>query len=154
MKLSLLIVLLLVSSPVLAKVIAEVNISPAGSFSVKSGSIKGSVTRTKDGFTAKKLSVKVKSLKTGVELRDKHLREKLGSDSHPSISLYRVNAKNGRGVGILKIKGIKRKIGFTYKIDGKNIIADFKINLTDFKISGISYMGVGVKDIVEVKATL
>lgn len=137
-----------------ANIVAEVAISPAGSFSVSSGAIKGQLTHSDNGFTAKKLSIKVKSLKTGMELRDKHLKEKLKSNVHPSVSLYKIVAKNGKGSGELKIKNIKKKISFTYKKVGSKVVAKFSVNLADYKIDGINYMGVGVKDIVEITAQL
>lgn len=154
MKLFIAILTLTLCTSLYANVTAEVEISPAGSFAVKSGAIKGQVTQTRDGFSAKKLSVRVNDLKTGMDLRDKHLKEKLGASINPSVILYNVVAKNGNGVGELKVKDIKKKISFSYKKEGSDIIAKFKVNLADYKIDGISYMGVGVKDIVEVTARL
>lgn len=154
MKLTILIFLLSQSILAHAQIKAEVNISPAGSFSVNSGRIKGSIQKTTEGFQAKKLSIKVDSLKTGIELRDKHLKEKLQANTHPSISLYNVQAKNGKGVGTLKMRGVKKKISFKYINDSGKIKAKFDLNLTDFGIDGINYMGVGVKNNIKIEALL
>ena len=56
----------------------SVNLTPAGSFQITTPKIKGKVKKSKKGtFTAKKLTVKVKDLKTGIELRDDHMQKRI-----------------------------------------------------------------------------
>lgn len=57
----------------------------------------------------------------------------------------------GKGKGVISIKGISKEISGTYKIEGQTLKANFKLSLQDFKIEKIKYLGVGVKDEVEVK---
>lgn len=89
-----------------------------------------------------------------MELRDKHTKEKLNSSEFPRITVFDVIAANGKGKGVIKIMKVKKPITFTYKESGSKIIADFELKLSDFNIKGINYMGIGVKDIVKIKASL
>lgn len=127
----------------------KIQLSPAGSFEI-SGDISGKAT-VKDGvYTAKKLKFSTKSLKTGIELRDKHTKEKLGK----SILVKEVNGKDGKGTAKIKINGISKKIKFTFKDMGKYVSARFSLSLKDFKFTGINYMGVGVEDKVVVHVNI
>lgn len=133
----------------------DVQLSPAGSFEITTAKVSGKVKKTDTGYKAKKLSVKVKNFETGMDLRNKHTKEKLQSKKYPTISIRDIKAKNGKGVGTIKIMGKKKKIAFTYKEVASNLLeANFKLSLKNFGIEGISYMGVGVQDEVKVKATI
>jgi polyisoprenoid-binding protein YceI len=124
----------------------------AGSFQAKTKKIKGKVQPADGGFTAKKLYVKVKHLETGIEMRDEHLHKRLVTDDANKVVVTNVVAKGGKGSGTINIKGIKKKFSFKYEDKGDNIEAKFKLNLKDFKITGISYMGIGVEDEVSITA--
>lgn len=147
-------VLILAQPAMATEVVVDVNLSPAGSFKAKTDKIKGVVKKTADGFVADQILVSSKSLKTGIELRDKHTLERLQADKFPVISLVKAEGKNGKGSGVIKIMGIEKNIQGTYSVKGKDIIAVFPLKLSDFKITGIRYMGVGVKDEVKVTVTL
>ncbi|MEN0059946.1 MAG: YceI family protein, partial [Bdellovibrio sp.] len=54
----------------------------------------------------------------------------------------------------IRIKGIEKEIEGTYSIEKDVLNAQFKLKLADFKITGIKYMGVGVKDEVTVSVTV
>lgn len=153
-KISLLIVSLLFSFSVFSKgsIKLLVNLSPAGSFEVKSSKVKGSVSRSDGGFTTKGISVKVKSLDSGLELRDDHLKDKLEGKKYKKIKILNGTAKGGKGTATIQVKNIKKKFNFTYKEAGSNLKVKFKLNLKDFKFSGIKYAGIGVKDMVLVEA--
>ncbi|MCO4794129.1 MAG: YceI family protein, partial [Bacteriovoracaceae bacterium] len=131
----------------------SVNLSPAGSFEIK-GKVKGKVSKKDGGFFAKKLSFKVKRLKTGMELRDKHTKDKLEFKSHPNVVVKNAKGSGGKGTASISVRGVTKKIGFKYSVVGKYVKAIFKLNLKDFKFSGINYMGVGVKDKVTVTAVV
>lgn len=142
-------------SPVLANqgIITSVSLSPAGSFEVRSPRIRGAATKNGDGsLSARQLRVSVNSLVTGIELRDEHLRDKLKASEYSDIIVSNAQGESGRGSADLNIAGVQRKIAFTYTERGSVVEVDFHINLRDFSISGISYMGVGVRDQVRVKA--
>lgn len=131
-----------------------VNLSPAGSFHIQSKKVKGKLNKKGDTFTAKELSVKIKSLKTGIELRDDHMKKRLAPEKHPSIIVSDVIAKNGKGKGKITIKGIKKAFSFNYKTNAKLMMADFTLDLNHFKVKDLKYMGVGAKNIVHVKANI
>ena len=133
----------------------SVALSPAGSFQIKSSKVKGKVIKGADGkITANNLRVSIKSLKTGIELRDEHLQKRLEPKIDKKIEVVKAIGKNGKGRGIIKIKGISKKFSFEYKEVGKFVKASFKLSLKEFKISGLSYMGVGVEDVVDVEAVI
>ena len=75
-------------------------------------------------------------------------------EKYPDVKLITAEGKSGEGKGSIEIKGIKKDIKGTYKVDGTNLIADFDLNIKDFKIENVRYMGVGVKDIVHVTAKI
>lgn len=124
----------------------DVTLSPAGSFKAKTGDIKGFATVKGDEVSAQNIVVNLKGLKTGIELRDKHTLKHLETDKHPQAVLVMGKGKGGKGTGKIRIKGIEKEISGTYKVKGKDLQAEFKLNLPDFKITNIKYMGVGVED--------
>jgi len=147
--------LLLVSFNVFAEeaLNATVRLTPAGSFQVKTDKISGKVSKKDGGYTSDKLWVKVKSLKTGIDLRDKHLKERLNYKTNSKIEVTKMSAKNGKGKALFEMNGIKKPISFTYTAKETALTASFKINLQDFKVKDLKYMGVGAKDIVEINAS-
>lgn len=143
------------SSPALANsgVKASIALSPAGSFEAQSPRVRGNVKKNSDGsLSASQLRVSVDSLVTGIELRDQHLHEKLQQKAHPNIIVSQAKGQGGKGSAVLELGGVKKQIPFTYKEMGKKVEVNFTINLKDFSIAGISYMGVGVQDQVKVQA--
>ena len=127
---------------------------PGMSFQAKSSKVKGKVMKADGAFKAEKLSVKVKSLKTEMDLRDEHLREKLKYKEYSNIVVTNGQAKDGKGTATIEIKGVKKPVSFTYKENGKLFVAKFNLSLKEFGITGISYMGLGVKDQVTVEASV
>jgi len=113
--------------------------------------------RGKEGhrFSASELKMSVNTLKTGISLRDRHLKEKLNEEVHPYIIVSEITASEDRGRGKLTIAGITQPVEFQIKNLGDNFAqATFRISLPNYKISGISYMGVGVEDHVEIIAVV
>lgn len=145
----------LISTSVFAKggVKIFVDLSPAGSFEAVASKVKGKAKIVGDKIVAKKLTVSVKKLKTGLDLRDKHLWKKLNYKKYPKIIMLEAVGKNGKGQALFEIRGIKKKLPFTYKkVDAKYMLATFSISLKDFKFKGISYLSVGVKDQIKIEA--
>lgn len=132
----------------------DVVLTPAGSFKGKTADVKGFATKNGDEFTAKNITVGLKSLKTGVELRDKHTLKHLQVDKHPNAILVSATGKGGKGTGIIKIKGIEKPIAGTYKIAGNTLQAKFPLKISEFGITGIKYMGVGVDDEVVIEVSV
>jgi hypothetical protein len=148
------IIALLISFSLFAKgVKISVQLSPAGSFEATAKRVKGSVKVNGDSVSATNLSVSTKSLKTGMDLRDGHLIKKLEYKKHSKIIVKKAEGKGGKGIALFSIRGVEGKVPFTYKkVDSKYMKADFIISLKAFKIEGISYAGVGVKDKIKLEA--
>ncbi len=132
----------------------EIKLSPAGSFVGKTEQVKGTVKKVGTKFVGENIVVNLKSLKTGMGLRDKHTQEHLGTAQFPEAILVKAEGENGKGKGIIKIRGIEKPIEGTYKVVGKDIVATFPIKLSEFKIENIRDMSIGVKDVANVTVTL
>jgi hypothetical protein len=136
-------------------ILVKVALFPVGSFDMTSPMITGKGIKKGDTYTAAELKVPLSSLKTGISLRDEHMREKLLEKQYPDILVTDIAASNGKGTANISIKGVKKPIEFTYKDAGDGTAeATFPLNLPDFKIEGISFKGVGVEDKVEVIAKI
>lgn len=136
------------------KVDIKINLSLGSSFIATTNEVIGSVEKKGDSFVSQLITVKLKNLKTGVSLRDTHTLKHLDVEHFPEVQLKNAIGTNGTGKGTITIKGISKDISGVYKIDGDEIVADFDLNLPDFKIEGIRYMGLGVKDKVHVTAVV
>jgi hypothetical protein len=134
-------------------IVISVELSPAGSFEI-TGRLKGSITKKGSSFSAEKLTFSVPKLKTGLELRDEHTIKYLSNSGKFKTITVVAKGKDGKGIGIAKVRGKKKKFKFTYEQSGRYIIAKFKLSLKEFGIDGISYMGIGVDDQVEIIATV
>lgn len=127
-------------------VVVDVTLNPMGDFKAKTNDVSGFATLSGDEIKAENIVVKLKSLKTGVELRDKHTQKYLETEKFPEAVLVSAKGKNGKGTGKIKIRGVEKEIAGDYKVSGKKMQAKFKLNLADFNITDINYMGVGVED--------
>lgn len=137
-------------SAIAQNVSVDVVLNPMGDFKLKTSDVKGTATVKGDEVSASNIVVNLKSLKTGVELRDKHTQKHLDTKTHPEAILVSATGKGGKGKGKIKIKGIEKDVDGTYKVEGKTLKADFKVTLSDFGIKDINYMGVGVEDQVTI----
>lgn len=139
-----------------ASATVDVTLSPAGSFKAETKDVKGFATQKGNEVSAQNIVVPLKGLKTGIELRDKHTLKYLEVNKYPEAVLISAKGKGGKGIGKIRIRGIEKDISGTYKIVGKELQANFKLNLPDFKITDINYMGVGVEDevVLNVKVPL
>lgn len=140
---------LLLGLNVYAQVEVDVTLSPAGSFKAKTVQIKGHAVKRGSKVFAKNILVNLRSLKTGIELRDRHTLDYLNVKKFPVAVLVKASGEDGKGEGIIKIKGIQKPISGTYELEDNKLKAKFNLKLSDFDITGIRYMGVGVKDEVE-----
>jgi polyisoprenoid-binding protein YceI len=129
-------------------VVVDCKLSPMGSFQAKTKDVKGSVVIKNNEVQADNISVNLKTLTTEMPLRDDHMKNKyLEVDKYPDATLILGKGKDGKGEGKIKIKGVEHAVSGTYKLVSDNELrAEFDINLSDYKISGIRYLSVGVKD--------
>lgn len=124
------------------------------------GKITGSITEL-GGKVYGSLQVVVADIKTGIELRDKHMKEKyLEVEKFPKITFVLNPVQpNGTGfafTGEMTIKGDTIPINGTAKAntirpEKQLITANFSIDMKDLKSVGVpSYLGVTVADKVDV----
>lgn len=142
----------LLSFSLAASVKVDVQLSPAGSFEIKAPRVRGQVVREGGALKASQLRVAVSSLNSGIELRDEHMKEKLKMSEHPQIVVLNAQGQGGKGTAEIEIAGVKKPIQFTYQEKGRTAEVRFKLSLKDFGIAGISYMGVGVQDTINIVA--
>ena len=130
-----------------------VELSPAGSFEITGSRFKGGkIKRKGDKFSVSDIYIPTNKLKTGIDLRDEHMRKRIKNDS---VLVKKAEGVNGEGKGVILIRDVEKDFSFTYReLDSKFIRAKFTLNLSDFKIPDISYMGVGVEDKIKVEVIL
>src|SRR5690606_24524643 len=121
-------------------------------FVARSSALQGVVVRTSGGgIEARNLTLGLNSLKTGISMRDRHMKDKyLETAKHPRACLSD-RVMHGKFAGLLKIRGIRKKVAGEYEIVGNEVKAEFVVHISDFNIDSPSYMGVGVENEVTVK---
>ncbi len=119
--------------------------------------------KEKDQMLNGEISFLLKSLKTGIDLRDDHLKSKyLEVDKYPTATLKITdlrlpsNLKDGFPFkGTLNLHGVNQPVdgNATVTADSKSqkISADFNIKLSQFKIEIPSFKGITVAEEVQVK---
>jgi len=130
---------------------AQIELSPVGSFEVKGKRVKGHITKTGPNYTADKISVSVKSLKSGIDLRDEHMLKRFTSKK---IIITEAKGSSGKGECYIEINDIKKKTSFTFKDSGSKALIQISIKLSDFEFKKLGYLGVKVQDIVKIKAKI
>lgn len=141
-----------------------------GSFDAKTTALSGSLTPaehhspTFDGSFA----VDLRTLDTGISLRNDHLRgEYLEVDKAPEYASatlseielkgLNVDAPEGKGsfTGSLMLHGAQKPVNGTVEVrkagSSLRVKASFPINLSDYNISEPRYLGIGVKNTVQVE---
>ena len=130
---------------------AYVALSPAGDF-VGNLKVTGSATVNGNKVSAQKIVIDLKSLSTGLDLRDDHAKNKyMEVGKYPEAVLTDATGENGKGTGKLKFHGKENPVSGTYKIVGKMLQAEFKLKMSEYGISDISYKGIGVDDDVKIE---
>jgi polyisoprenoid-binding protein YceI len=152
------IVLMLLSSFVFAETGVEVDfkVTMGKTFTAKTKSVKGKVVQQNGELIPQGIVVDLKTLTTDMGLRDDHMKNKyLEVGKYPEAVLTTGKGKDGKGTGKIKIRGVEKDISGVYKIlNDKEVEAKFDLNLPDYNITGIRYMGVGVKDKVNVRVVV
>lgn len=109
--------------------------------------------------------VKLDTLKTGIELRDRHMTEKyLETAKFPKATLTLDKAtlvlpasgtQKGKTTGVLKLHGKSKEVPVSFEIKGNQgsyaVKATMKVNYKDFGIEVPTYMGVTVKPDLDVE---
>jgi polyisoprenoid-binding protein YceI len=142
-----------------------------GSFDAKTTALSGSVTASASGSAALDGSVIVdlRTLDSGVSLRNEHMREKYlevgkgpeyGQAVLSEIALKGMSPDRPAGKGSftasLALHGVKKAVTGAVDVhpagEGLRVKASFPLNLSDYNISEPRYLGVGVKNTVQVEA--
>lgn len=145
---------ILTSSVFASEASVDIRLSPAGNFTAKTSAVTGFAKKVGTKVVAENITVNLKTLKTGLSLRDEHTLKHLDVQKYPNALLVKAEGENGQGTGLIKIRDIEKPIKGTFKLVGAKLQAEFPILLSDFKIAGIRYMGVGVKDQAVVKVEI
>jgi polyisoprenoid-binding protein YceI len=135
----------------------QVTLRPAGSFIARSSALAVKGTAAADGaaVSATDLVLDLDSLKTGIDLRDQHMRKKyFETDKYPQALLKSATGKDGQFTGELTLHGVTKPVRGTYTLQGEKLLAKFATKLTDFNIAQPKYLGVGVEDDVQVEVEL
>ena len=141
-----------------------------GSFDAKTTALSGSVTAGASGSQAfdGSLAVDLRTLDTGIGLRNEHLRENYlevgkgpGFDtatlSEIDLNGFNPDAPEGKGsfTGLLTLHGVTKTVTGTVDVRqagaGLRVKASFPVDLSDYSIRKPRYLGVGVKDTVQVE---
>ena len=133
---------------------AEVSVSPVGDFVASIENVNGFAKIEGDEVKAAGVSFQMADLKTGMNLRDKHALKYMESETFPEAKLIAAAGKNGKGKAKIQFHGVEKVIEGTYKIEGRNVLAQFVLKLSDFGIKDISFKGAGVADEVKVRVRI
>ncbi|MES2963893.1 MAG: YceI family protein, partial [Bdellovibrionota bacterium] len=102
-----------------------------------------------------KIEIPLDTLDTGIALRNEHMKTKhLETAKYPNAIVTDAKGKDGKGTANLEVHGVKKAISGTYKIDGKDLVVSFPVNVSDYQVGKIRYMGVGVKEEALVEARI
>ena len=153
------------------RVVCRLNVG--GSFEARTASLSGTLTPTSTRPPAfgGTLSVDLRTLDTGIRLRNQHLREKYlqvgrgaGYDTAvlSEVRLGDVDLATFRGhttfTGTLLLHGVRKPATGEADVrrdgDAVTVQAAFPVTLSEFGIARPEDRGVGVADVVQVKGTL
>ena len=104
----------------------------------------------------------VKKLKTGIGLRDNHLRKYIEADKWPDASFVVDKSKvkmpgKGKAKGKFRLHGVTKELDVDYSVDSKDggysVTGTTEINLDHFKIEQPCYLGVCVDKDVKVSVS-
>lgn len=121
----------------------------------------GSDVAVKDQGDMLAISVGLNSLKTGIDLRDNHMKEKyLETSKYPTAVLQVEKAKlkiptpGADTEGKLSLHGVTRTVRVHYSANGSSnkatVAGTLRVNMKEFGINVPSYLGVTVKPDVDV----
>ena len=142
-----------------------------GSFEAKTTALGGDIVLDpqKQGELDGSLAVDLRTLQTGISLRDTHMRENYlevqkGGYEHATLTRIRLDGVNTAAPlgkvgfkGVLALHGQEREVAGTADIrkagEGLRVHATFPVKVSDFDIASPTYLGVGVRNEVSVAVT-
>ena len=144
-------------------------ITIGGSFEAKTTALRGSLISGANGspMLDGSLAVDLRTLDTGIGLRDTHLREYLEVNKGTGFETATLSAisltglspitPEGKGsfTGVLTVHGVAKAVTGAVDVrraDGAlHVQASFRLDLSDFGIAKPRYFGIGVTNTVQVK---
>jgi polyisoprenoid-binding protein YceI len=139
-----------------------------GSFEAKTKNLTGDVTPAADeqGAVRGTLRVELQTLETGIGIRDRHMKnnylevEKGPAFATATIDDIRVEKLDGKTVftGMLSLHGQKKKVTGAAELQQRDgsirVQAQFPVKVSDFEIPAPTYLGVGVRDEIQIKVSM
>ncbi len=139
-----------------------------GSFEAKSRDVRGQVVTRADqpGAIDGALHVNLQTLSTGIGLRDRHMRENYlevqKGPEYATATLEQIRVERLAGAttlkGVLLLHGQRREVSGTAAMkeqDGRiRVQAQFALKVSEFEIPKPSYLGVGVRDEIQIRVNM
>jgi polyisoprenoid-binding protein YceI len=135
-----------------------------GSFEAKTDAVDGEVALASPAEPMKgELIVDLQKLETGIGLRDRHMKdnylqvEKGEQFAEARLQDIRVEKLEGKTTfkGLLTLHGERKEVTGTAELKpngaGYRVDATFKVRLSEFQIPDPTYLGVGMKDELQVR---
>ncbi len=123
-----------------------------------------STLKVNGGIGSLESSLDLENLKTGIDLRDEHMKENyLETKKYPKAILVITSlsipenwdVSEQEFSGVLNLHGKEQPVKGTFSMNNKKEVnADFKIKLTDFGITIPNYLGITVADSVNIKTQI
>lgn len=139
-------------------------LSVGGSFEAKTDAVDGEVALASEAAPLKgELTVDLQKLETGIGLRDRHMKnnylevEKGEQFAEARLQDIRVEKLAGKTTfkGMLTLHGARKEVTGTADLKpngaGYRVDATFTVRLSEFQIPDPTYLGVGVKDELQVR---
>jgi polyisoprenoid-binding protein YceI len=151
-----------------AEVVVVCPLTVGGSFEAKTKTVSGEVAASaaEPGNLTGALRVDLQTLETGIAVRDRHMRENyLEVEKGPEFAVatvdqIRVEKLDGKSKfsGTLLLHGQRQAVTGTAELqqrDGRiRVQAQFPIKVSAFQIPKPTYLGVGVRDEIQIKVVM
>ena len=151
-----------------AEVVVVCPLTVGGSFEARTKSVSGEVTASAadPGSVSGALRVDLQTLETGIAVRDRHMRENyLEVEKGPEFAVatfdkIRIEKLAGKSTfkGTLLLHGQRQEVTGVADLqqrDGRiRVQAQFPIKVSAFQIPKPTYLGVGVRDEIQIKVML
>jgi polyisoprenoid-binding protein YceI len=151
-----------------AEVVVVCPLTVGGSFEARTKSVSGEVAASaaEPGSVSGALRVDLQTLETGIAVRDRHMRENyLEVEKGPEFAVatfdqIRVEKLAGKSTfkGTLLLHGQRQEVTGVADLQQKDgrirVQAQFPIRVSAFQIPKPTYLGVGVRDEIQIKVVL